>query len=61
MRRGLKILLLADGTANLALGMIGPIYALFVEKIGGDILDAGWAYFAFMVSSSPMIAPWILF
>ena len=51
MKRGTKILLLADSMATLALGMIGPIYALFVEKIGGDILDAGWAYFAFMISS----------
>ena len=51
MKRGIKILLLADGFATLALGMIGPIYALFVEQIGGDILDAGWAFFAFMITS----------
>jgi len=31
------------------MGMIGPIYAIFVEQIGGDILDASvaWAAFAF--------------
>ena len=51
MKRGTKILLWADGFATLALGMLGPIYALFVEQIGGDILDAGWAFFAFMITS----------
>jgi len=51
MKRGLKILLIADSWMNLALGMIGPIYAIFVERIGGDLLDASWAYFAFMITS----------
>jgi len=51
MQRGIKILLVADAWANLALGMIGPIYAIFVEKIGGDILDASWAYFVFTFTS----------
>lgn len=51
MKRGLKVLLISDGFVNLSLGMIGPIYAIFVENIGGDILDASWAYFAFMFSA----------
>jgi MFS family permease len=51
MKRGLKYLLLMDGWATLALGMLGPIYAIFVFQIGGDILDASWAYFAFLISS----------
>ncbi|MFA5889271.1 MAG: MFS transporter [Candidatus Paceibacterota bacterium] len=51
MKNGLKVLLYSDGFANLALGMIGPIYAIFVEQIGGDILDASWAYFTYMFTS----------
>jgi len=51
MKKGLRILLFSDTWATLALGMIGPIYAIFVEKIGGDILDASWAYFAFMITT----------
>lgn len=51
MRNGLKILIAADALGTLALGMIGPIYAIFVEKIGGDILDVGWAYFLFTFTS----------
>jgi MFS family permease len=51
MKNGLKILILADAWASLALGMIGPIYAIFIEKIGGDILDVGWAYFVFTITS----------
>jgi len=50
MKRGLKFLLFSDAWVTLALGMIGPIYAIFVEEIGGDILDASWAFFAFMIS-----------
>ena len=51
MKRGIKFLLIADSLINLSLGMIGPIYAIFVERIGGDILDASWAYFVYMFSS----------
>lgn len=50
MKNGLKILLWADGLAGLAVGMIGPIYAIFVQDIGGDILDASWAYAAYMIT-----------
>lgn len=51
MKKGLKILLLSDAYINLALGMIGPIYAIFVEQIGGDILDASWAYSAYLFTA----------
>jgi len=51
VKRGLKVLLFSDAFINLALGMIGPIYAIFVEKIGGDILDASWAYFTYMFTA----------
>lgn len=51
MKRGIKLLLLSDLWITLSLGMIGPIYAIFVEQIGGDLLDAGWAYFAFMMTT----------
>ncbi len=48
MKKWLKVLLAADFFIILAMGMIAPIYAIFVENIGGDILDAGgtWAIFA---------------
>src|SRR3989344_3306335 len=51
----IRLLLLSDVWANLAAGMLIPIYAIFVETIGGDILDASWAYFSFMISSGLVI------
>jgi len=40
---------------TLSLGMLGPIYAIFVQDIGGDILDASWAYFAFMITTGVIL------
>ena len=38
--RGLRILLITNALILVAGAMLGPIYALFVEKIGGSLLDA---------------------
>lgn len=36
----LKIMVYTNAMVLIAAAMMGPIYALFVEKIGGDLLDA---------------------
>jgi len=38
--RALRILLITNAMILVADAMLGPIYALFVEDIGGDLLDA---------------------
>jgi MFS family permease len=38
--RALRVLLMTNGVILFSSAMMGPIYALFVEKIGGDLLDA---------------------
>lgn len=47
----LRILLITNSLVLLAGGMIGPIYALFVENIGGDLLDASFAGAAFALAA----------
>lgn len=39
----------------LAVGLFGPIYAVFVERIGGDLITAGSAYGLFSVITGIMI------
>lgn len=41
--RALRILLVTNGMILLASAMLGPIYALFVKQVGGDLLDASIA------------------
>lgn len=50
MNKSLKILVATDSLLVLAAGMFGPIYAIYVEDIGGDLLDASiaWALFSFI-------------
>ena len=55
MQKALKILLMASGLSILAGGLFGPIYAIFVEQIGGDILTAGTAYAAFAIAAGVLI------
>lgn len=37
----LKVLLIADALVLTAAAMLTPIYAVFVQEVGGDLLDAG--------------------
>lgn len=49
--KALRILLATDGLILLASAMLGPIYALFVEDIGGSLLDASFAGGAFALAA----------
>ncbi|PIP24842.1 MAG: hypothetical protein COX34_02005 [Candidatus Nealsonbacteria bacterium CG23_combo_of_CG06-09_8_20_14_all_36_12] len=55
MPLALKILLLTDGLFLLAAAMLGPIYAIFVEEIGGDILTAGTSFAIFALVMGTLI------
>ncbi len=44
-----KILLLGANIWYFGEGMMGPLFAVFAEKIGGDILDITWAWATYLV------------
>jgi MFS family permease len=48
MKRESRILLSASIICNFAFGLFGPLYAIFAERVGGDILSVSgaWAVFA---------------
>ena len=57
LNRAARILLGTNAMILLAGAMLGPIYALFVEDIGGDLLDASiaWAVFALAAGFTTLI------
>jgi MFS family permease len=54
MNKALKILLFTNGLVLVAGAMLGPIYALFVDRIGGSLLDASFAGGIFALSAGIM-------
>lgn len=50
-----RILLLSDALFLLSGGFLGPIYALFVKQIGGDLLDASSAFALFMLTAGGVV------
>lgn len=55
MKHILKILIASSFFINLSAGLLGPIYAIFVEEIGGDLLTAGTAYAVFSIATGVLI------
>ncbi|MEI7765469.1 MAG: MFS transporter [bacterium] len=50
-----KILLIASFICNFAENLIGPFYAVFVQKIGGDILTIGYSTTLYMIATGILI------
>ncbi|MDZ4228231.1 MAG: MFS transporter [Candidatus Levybacteria bacterium] len=50
-----KILLISDAFYILSGALMGPIYALYVEKIGGDLLDASTTFALFMLTAGIVV------
>lgn len=55
MKKELKILLVAAAFSTFIHSMLGPIYAIFVEKIKGGILEASYAIAIFSISAGILI------
>ncbi|MEK7063609.1 MAG: MFS transporter [Patescibacteria group bacterium] len=51
MRRELWILLFAGNVWYFGEGMLGPLFAVFASRIGGDILEIAWAWAVFLIVS----------
>ncbi len=49
MSRNEKILLYGATYWNFANGLLGPLLAVFAQKIGGDILDVAWASATYLI------------
>jgi len=47
----IRILLVTNSLVLIASAMLGPIYALFVKEIGGDLLDASYAFGVFALAA----------
>lgn len=58
LNKALKILLITNGLILLAGAMLGPIYALLVERIGGNLLNASlsWGVFALVAGVVTLIS-----
>ena len=56
--KALRILLWTNALILMAGAMFGPIYAIFVEKIGGDLMDASiaWSIFALAAGITTFIS-----
>ena len=51
LNKRIKTLLYGSNLWSLGEGMMGPILAIFSEKIGGDILDVSWAWSTYLIAT----------
>jgi len=49
MNKKEKTLLYGSNIWNFADGMLGPLFAVFAERIGGNILDISWAWATYLI------------
>lgn len=49
LTRQTKILLRSDYVMVFGTGLLGPLFAVFTEKIGGDILDISWVWATYLI------------
>lgn len=55
LTKRIRILLLSDYFMVFGSGMLGPLFAVFTEKIGGDILDIAWVWATYMIMTGIII------
>jgi MFS family permease len=50
-----KILLLSSNLSNLGEGMLGPLFAVFAQNIGGNVLSISWAWATYLIITGILI------
>jgi MFS family permease len=53
--RKTRALLFADITWFFGEGMLGPLFAVFAQRVGGDILDIAWAWATYLIVTGLLI------
>ncbi|MCE2844397.1 MAG: MFS transporter [Sediminibacterium sp.] len=51
LTKSTKILLIASSLWYFGEGLFGPLFAIYAEKIGGDLLDITWAWAFYLVTT----------
>ena len=51
LNRVTKILLIASSLWYFGEGLFGPLFAIYAEKIGGDLLDITWAWAIYLIAT----------
>jgi MFS family permease len=57
MKKIVLLLIFVDIIFTFGAGLYGPIYAIFINQIGGDILEAGIAWSIFMIVMGTLEIP----
>ncbi|OGD41953.1 hypothetical protein A2567_00020 [Candidatus Azambacteria bacterium RIFOXYD1_FULL_42_11] len=55
INRKIRILLYGSNLWYLGAGLLGPLFAVFTESIGGDILDIVWAWSVYLLVTGILI------
>jgi len=50
-----KILLYSSNIWYLGEGMLGPLFAIFADRIGGDILEISWAWATYLILTGILV------
>jgi DHA1 family quinolone resistance protein-like MFS transporter len=56
--KAIKLLVLFDSLLYLSSSFLSPIFAIFVERVGGGVVEAGWASAIFYFVSGLLIFAW---
>jgi MFS family permease len=49
LNKKVRALLFADGIWFFGEGMLGPLFAVFAQRVGGDVLDITWAWSVYLI------------
>lgn len=58
LNKAIRLLILFDSLLYLSSAFLSPIFAVFVERIGGGVVEAGWASAIFYFVSGLLIFVW---